>query len=364
MINFNFLRKKRYNLPFIAVASVALYAVANHTTFPNQTISDHYDPSTGEFYNTPATRPIKDGASAAMWAMMTQPENYRPSTRLPMQSVDWQAFLAPSQQAKFIWFGHSTLMMRVNGKTIMIDPVYAETVSPLGFMMYRFQEPPAALSELPPIDIVVYSHAHYDHLDKAVVQYFAKHQPNIQYITPLGLGAYLREWGIDGQRIQELDWWQSLPIADIQFHAVPARHDAARTPFDSKKSLWAGWVFATPHEKIYFSGDSSYSPNFAEIGKRFGGFDLAFVENGQYNELWEDNHMFPNQTVQAALDVKAKRWMPIHWGAYALSIHQWDESVRASSALSANHKLPMLTPVMGQIFDQHTATETWWKTIK
>lgn len=364
MTIWHFLRRKRYHLPLLLVAAAARYAAANHTAFPEQAASDHYNPETGEFFNTPATRPVKDGTGAAVWQMVSQPEKFRPAGRLPSQTVNWQAFLAPSEQAKFVWFGHSTLMMRINGKTVLIDPVYANTMSPLGMMMYRFQPPPAALEELPPIDFVVYSHAHYDHLDKDVVLYLAQHQPNIQYITPLGLGAYLREWGVAAAQIRELDWWQSAAVANLEFHAVPARHDSARTPFDGKKSLWAGWVFRTPHEQIYFSGDSSYSPNFVEIGKRFDGFDIAFVENGQYNELWEDNHMFPNQTVQAVLDVKVKRWVPIHWGAYPLSLHAWDEPVLRSSALSAQYRLPMLTPIMGQIFTQETTTEKWWETVK
>ncbi|QMT30981.1 MBL fold metallo-hydrolase [Alysiella filiformis] len=363
-MKFPFLRKKRFILLLLVLLLLAIGAWQTHTTFPPYPASNHHNPQTGQFFNTPPTRPVKSGTAGAMWQMMINEKAQHPPTRLPMQDIDWQNFLAPSERVKFIWFGHSTLLLRVQDQTVMFDPVYAQTVSPVGLMMHRFQAPPAALHELPPLDWVVYTHAHYDHLDKDVVQYFIKNQPNIQYLVPLGLGAYLRDWGVADSQIHELDWWQTLDLHGATFHVLPARHDAARTPFDAKKSLWASWALTTPTEKIYFSGDSSYAPHFAEIGARFGGFDLAFVENGQYNELWEDNHMFPTQTVQAAADLKAQRWMPIHWGAYPLSTHDWDASVRESSSLAAQRNLPMLTPIMGQIFDAQTASEKWWEKVK
>lgn len=355
-------RKKRYFLLLLATIGAMIYAVIVLTYFNKYPESDHY--KAGQFFNTPETRPVKDGTMNAMWEMMSHPERYRPASRLPMQTPDWQAFLAPSDHAKFIWFGHSSLLMRVQGKTIFLDPVYAEYASPVSVMMKRFQEPPVALRDLPPIDIVMYTHAHYDHLDKAVVKFFAKNQPNIQFVVPLGVNSYLREWGIRADKITEFDWWQTQKIQGVEFHAVPARHDSARTPFDGKKTLWLGWVIQTPHEKLYFSGDSSYAPHFAAIGDKFGGFDLAFIENGQYNTLWEDNHMFPPQTIQAALDVKTKRMMPIHWGAYPLSTHGWNESVRDSSAIAAEKSLPMLTPIMGQVFDKNTESSDWWRNIQ
>ncbi|MCG7657202.1 MBL fold metallo-hydrolase [Wielerella bovis] len=359
-----FFRKKRFWIPAVLLTCFAIYAAAVYVPFPKYPASDHYNPTTGEFFNTPPSRKPENGTIGALVRMMLQEKQYHPPRPLPMQKPDWEAFYAPSRTAKFIWFGHSTLLMRLNGKNILIDPVYDNTPSPIGLMMHRFQPPPVALEALPPIDLVVYSHAHYDHLDSQVVRYFAQNRPEIQYLTPLGLGAYLRKWGVQPEKIQERDWWQSVDYFGTQMIAVPARHDASRSAFDAKKSLWAGWVFQTPHEKIYFSGDSSYAPHFAELGKKLGGFDLAFVENGQYNTLWLDNHMLPEQTVQAVADVRAKRWMPIHWGAYPLSTHSWDEPVRESSRLAAAKQLPMLTPIIGQVFDKNTPTRNWWEEVK
>lgn len=332
-------------------------------TFPTFPQSDHYHQATQQFHNNPPTRPTKSGVAAELWKMLHSPQVYRPPALLPMQQPDWQAFFAPSSQTKWIWFGHSTLLMRANGQTILIDPVYAKYVSPVPVMMARFQAPPVALEALPPIDWVVYSHAHYDHLDRDVVEYLIENQPKTQFLTPLGVGSYLQQWGVPKHQIRELDWWQNFETSGIRFHAVPARHNAARTPFDKNRSLWAGWVFETATEKIYFSGDSSDGAHFEEIGARFAGVDLAFIENGQYNMLWEDNHLFPEESVQAALRVRAKRWMPIHWGAYALSTHGWADSVRESQRHAKAHQLPMLTPIMGQVFDRDTPTDAWWEKV-
>ncbi len=323
--------------------------------------SPQYNPTTGEFFNTPASQPVKSGTEKALWSMIFASEKYRPKGELPTIKTDWQAFIQPQTQARFVWFGHSALMARMDDKTLLIDPSFADSASPVPVMMTRFAPKPD-LASLPDVDYIIYSHAHYDHLDVDVVKFYQ--DKDTKFIVPLGVGAYLIKWGIDDNRITELDWWQSYELDNLTLTAVPARHDSARTAFDGKKSLWAGWVFQTSDEQIYFSGDSSYAPHFKQIGEKFGEFDLAFVENGQYNELWPDNHLFPHQTVQAAKDVNARRWMPIHWGAYALSTHGWSESVMDSSRLSDVQNLAMLSPKIGQIFDKTTSTERWWLAVE
>lgn len=365
MMKFKNLFQKRILIPLALLGAFGAYTAETYIAFPTYPASDHYDAASGQFHNNPPSRAVaKVGLTAALWKMVFHERAMHPPRALPMQTPDWQAFFKPSEQAKFVWFGHSTLFVRLNGKTILIDPVYDNTPSPVGLMMHRFQPPPVALADLPPIDVVVYSHAHYDHLDSKVVEYFAQNQPNIQFITPLGVGEYLKKWGIAPHNIRELDWWQSVDLFGTTFHAVPARHDASRSLYDKNKSLWAGWVLQTPIEKIYYSGDSSYSPNFAEIGRRLGGFDWVFMENGQYNQPWEDSHMFPAQTIQAVLDVKSKRFVPVHWAAYPLSVHGWDESVRESAKIAAEKNVPMVTPIMGQVFDAQTQTEKWWEKVQ
>ncbi|MDO4433907.1 MAG: MBL fold metallo-hydrolase [Alysiella sp.] len=331
--------------------------------FPTQKRSTHYNPHTQTFFNTPPTQKIKNGTLVALWQMMTRPELHRPTQQLPMIQPDWDTFLAPSNTIKMIWFGHSSLLIRAAGQTLFLDPVYCRSASPLPIMMHRFQPPPVALHNLPHIDWIIHTHAHYDHLDREVIRHFQQHAPQTRYLAPLGMGSYLKYWGISATHIHELDWHQTLNLPNLNIHALPARHDASRSTFDGKKSLWAAYVLQTPHEKIYFSGDSSYASHFADAAKQFGGFDLALIENGQYNENWRDNHMHPEETVQAACDLNCKRWQPIHWGAYPLAPHAWDEPVRRSAILSDAAGLTMLTPLMGQVFDATSPTSRWWENL-
>lgn len=332
--------------------------------FPIHAASDHYNPARQQFYNTPPTQRVKRGATKALWEMLRYPERHRPAQALPMQQPDWADFFAPSSRIKFIWLGHSSFLIRSRNKTLLLDPVYYTHASPIPVFMKRFQAAPVALNELPQIDLIVYTHAHYDHLDHQVVRYFAHHFPYTPYLAPLGMGTYLQSWGVNPAQITELDWQQSHDFYGTQIHTAPARHDASRSAFDGKKSLWLSYILQTEHEQIYLSGDSTYAPHFAQIGQQYGGFDLALIENGQYNENWRDNHMFPEQTVQAAIDLQAKKWMPIHWGAYPLAPHAWDEPVNISSQLSDKAGLVMCTPMMGQVFDANSDFSRWWQEIK
>lgn len=329
--------------------------------FPKQRASDHYNQQQQCFFNTPPRQKVKKSALFAVWQMIFHPQQYRPDHLLPTEQPNWTEFFSPSPTMKFIWLGHSSLLIRSQNKTLLIDPIYSQSASPIPIFMHRFQAPPIALTALPNIDLILYTHAHYDHLDHEVVDYFVKYSPNTQYLTPLGLGTYLRAWGVADSQITELDWQENHLFHGINIHAVPARHYASRSAFDNKKSLWLSYVLQTLDERIYFSGDSTYAAHFKQIGQKFGGFDLAFIENGQYNHAWPDNHMFPEQSVQAALDLRAQRWVPIHWGAYPLAPHAWNEPIIQSSHYSEQAGLAMLTPIMGQVFDSQSSSIRWWQ---
>ena len=330
--------------------------------------SDHYCPKTKRFFNLGSDKKLSAiGVVKTFWQMLVYPEKFKPSATLPMLKPDFQQFLQPSSQAKFIWFGHSSLLMRMANQTIFIDPVFAKSASPFPIMMKRFQDPPASLTELPLVDVIIYSHNHYDHLDEAVVRHYAsqQHLQKTRFIVPLAMGGQLQKWGIDADRIQELDWWQSIRLGDLTLTAVPAKHNTARGLFDKNKTLWAGYVFQTTHEQIYYSGDSAFGDgtHFRQIAERFGGFDLAFVENGQYNLDWIDNHMMPEQTAKAVELLNAKRFMPIHWGAYPLSIHSWNEPVLRSIPLVEQMGIKPVTPLLGQVFDKESETSYWWEDL-
>lgn len=325
--------------------------------YPQYPASDHYNPVSQTFFNYEPQRPVEN-ALPAMWQLVTDEAALHPNQPLPIVKPDWQAFLNQPETSQYIWFGHSTLMMRLNQQTIITDPVFAQNVSPVPIMMNRFQPAPAEYSELPPLDVVLISHNHYDHLEQATIEKMA--QAHHHFIVPLGIGTLLQKWGIAPNRITELDWWQSTTRNGITYTAVPARHDSARGTTDRNKTLWAGWVLQHQNEQIYFSGDSSYGKHFAQIGERFGGFDIAFIENGQYNERWPDNHMFPEQTAQVAAQVKAKRFVPIHWGAYPMALHAWNDPVKRSVPAARALGVQTLTPIQGQVFDAHTVTEDWF----
>ncbi|KAE9536275.1 multidrug transporter [Ursidibacter arcticus] len=333
--------------------------------YPIYVESDHYSVDKKQFFNPTLDKNVeKIAAFKAIWQMIFNAQAFTPPSLLPMNKPDFQAFLSESDNAKFIWFGHSSILARIANQTIFIDPVFAKSVSPIPIMMKRFQAPPATLAELPEVDLIIYSHNHYDHLDENVVRHYALQKT--RFIVPLGMSVLLKKWGVSAERIEELDWWQSTQIGNLTLTAVPAKHNTGRGLFDSNKTLWAGYVFKTPQEQIYYSGDSAFGNglHFKQIVERFGGFDLAFVENGQYNPAWIDNHMLPVQTAQAVTMLNAKRFMPVHWGAYPLSIHAWDEPVKESIPLVEKAGIKTLTPIMGDVFDKNTETSHWWLNVK
>ena len=231
-----------------------------------------------------------------------------PKEKLPEVMPDLKIFLEKSKHIKVIWLGHSTLLMNLGGKVFLLDPVFSDAASPFPFVVRRFQPPVVKLKDLPHIDYVVISHDHYDHLDRDTVQYFR--DKKTLFLVPLGVGAHLKGWGINQEKITELDWWENFKQEGVTFTATPAQHFSGRGLFDRNKTLWAGWVIEKDGHKIFFSGDTGFDTHFKDIGKRLGPFDLAFLENGQYNPLWREAHLLPQEVPQAFLDVKANFLFP------------------------------------------------------
>lgn len=264
---------------------------------------------------------------------------------------------------KFIWLGHSSFLLRMGKRTILVDPVFSESVSPVPFLAKRFQAPPIKLEELPKIDYILISHDHYDHLDMGSIQYFKDKQ--CQFVTPLGIASHLEHWGIVRERVQELDWWQSMEVEGLKFTATPSQHFSGRNLFDSNKTLWASWVIQYQQKKVYFSGDSGYDIHFKEIGERLGPFDLAFIETGQYNKKWEEVHMLPHQSAQAYFDLQAKAYVPVHWGMFELSIHSWFDPIEKIHQLALERSINLLSPKLGQMVElgKDQTFEAWWESI-
>lgn len=266
---------------------------------------------------------------------------------------------APDQS---LWrLGHSTLLLKLEGKFWLTDPVFAERASPFSFIgPKRFQAPPIDLHDLPAIEAVILSHDHYDHLDKATV--LAIQQKVGHFITPLGVGDRLIGWGIPATKVQQLDWWQETQVGSLRMIATPSQHFSGRSLTDRNHTLWASWVILTPHSRLFFSGDSGYFDGFKQIGDRFGPFDITMMENGAYNKNWADIHMSPEQTVQAHIDLRGKWLLPIHNGTFDLAMHAWTEPLDRVTAIASQRDVEVSTPRFGERVAVHAPTQgyAWW----
>ena len=287
-----------------------------------------------------------------------------PAEKLPEQKPDLAAMQVPASEIRLVWFGHSSFLLRMAAKNILLDPIFSSAASPLPIAVRRFQEPVVPIESLPEIDFVVISHDHYDHLDRKTIEFFRN--KTTQFIVPLGVGSHLEYWGIASERITERAWWQSHQVGELEFIATPAQHFSGRSLRDRDSTLWASWVIRDQAHRLYFSGDSGYDIHFKEIGERFGPFDVAFIENGQYNERWREVHMMPEDSIQAARDLGTKAMFPIHWGMFELSIHAWYEPIEEALRLSRNEDFDLLAPQIGQVIDPLAPfdLQPWWQIPK
>ncbi|WP_279023513.1 MBL fold metallo-hydrolase [Gibbsiella quercinecans] len=238
----------------------------------------------------------------------------------------WQQANLQGSNDSVWWLGHASVLMRLGGRYVLIDPVLSQRASPLSFYGPKRKTPsPLAVRDLPAVDVLLISHNHYDHLDRRTIRQLARRFPQATCVVPLGLKRWFRRYRF--QRVEELDWWDSLALGDLTVHAVPARHWSMRTLWDRNRSLWCGWVIHHPALRFYFSGDSGYSERLAEIGTRLGPFDLAALPIGAYAPRWfmQTQHMDPQQSVQLYQQLNAPRAFPIHWGVFELADESLDE---------------------------------------
>ena len=283
-----------------------------------------------------------------------------PSESLP--SVKTNLFDLDPQKDLLVWFGHSSYFMQLDGKKILVDPVFSGSASSFSFMVKSFKGSDVySPEEIPPIDYLIITHDHWDHLDyKTVVEL----KPKVgKIITGLGTAAHFEHWGFDPKSIVELDWNESSVLdSGFKITATPGRHFTGRT-FKRNQTIWCSFVFQSPSKKIFIGGDSGYDTHFEKIGAEHGPFDLALLECGQYNKSWKYIHMMPEQTVQAAIDLKAKTMMPVHWAKFALSLHAWDEPIQRVTKEAHRLNVPIIHPMIGDLVDlSNFGTQTeWWK---
>jgi L-ascorbate metabolism protein UlaG (beta-lactamase superfamily) len=266
---------------------------------------------------------------------------------------------------QLIWFGHSAFLLLIDGKKILIDPMFGNSPSPIELLgPKRFsKELPIEIEKLPFIDAVIISHDHYDHLDYNSINRLKGKVG--QFFTPLGVGNHLIRWGVAKDKIQELDWWESTRFKGIDLVCCPARHFSGRGLFDKSSTLWCSWVISGSKDNIYFSGDSGYDTHFKEIGEKYGPFDISLIECGQYNDNWKLIHMMPEESAQAGVDLKSKLVVPIHWGAFSLALHDWTDPIERIVKKSNELGIPLATPKIGEPFEVNSteieiSTEYWW----
>lgn len=255
----------------------------------------------------------------------------------PPATANDGAFLRANAQKSVptvTWIGHATVLVQMDHATFLTDPTWSETASPVSFIGPRRFAPPAlALDALPPIDFVLISHDHYDHLDLGTLRRLAA--GGTRFLVPLRVSKLLRACGIGPT--EELDWWDRRRIGEVEVHCVPSQHWSGRGPGRRDSTLWAGWVVVGPSRRFYFPGDSGYFDGFREIGRRFGPFGLAAIPIGAYEPaaMMRHVHLRPEQAIEAALDVGAERLLAIHYGTFDLTDEPLDEPPRRFCAEAA-----------------------------
>jgi L-ascorbate metabolism protein UlaG (beta-lactamase superfamily) len=325
--------------------------------------SSHYKDN--RFQNLHFTPQLVEGAnlfSVTKKFFFGKSKRTRPPTTLPSSKTDLLSL--PTEENCLIWFGHSSYYIQVDRKKILVDPVFSGAASPLAFSVRSFPGSDIyTVEDLPEIDFLFISHDHWDHLDYPTMVRL-RHKVK-KVITGLGTAAHLEYWGFPKEMILEKDWGEEVSL-DQGFivHMTTARHFSGRT-FKRNQSIWTAFVLETPSMKLFLGGDSGYDTHFASIGDLLGPFDLAILECGQYNSYWKYIHMMPEETIQAGLDLKARMILPVHWGKFSLSLHDWDEPIKRARAEALLKGVSLLTPMIGEKINlSHPGQfENWWEKL-
>ena len=352
--------------------AVALFLVAGCATTracaPVSSAAPHAAADACVYDNLPNPEVKPSQGSVSIWSrfIFGTKVGTVPIDAIPLQPLTRaQLDALPKDANHIVRLGHSSHLLKLQGKYWLIDPVFGERVSPFIFVgPKRFHAPPIALTDLPPIEGLVLSHDHYDHLDVPTIEYL---RDKVQrYFVPLGVGARLREMGVAAERITEFDWWQSGEHAGVALTAAPAQHFSGRTLWDRNQTLWASWVLQVGGQRIFYSGDSGYFTGFKQIGERFGSFDLALIENGAYDDFWPSVHMTPEESIRAFEDVRAKVLFSAHNSTFDLAHHTWQDPLERLAALAQQKQITLATPVIGEVLTigQPRTNRLWWRGLR
>jgi L-ascorbate metabolism protein UlaG (beta-lactamase superfamily) len=314
----------------------------------------------GKFRNTvPATEVAPSSIPRILAASLTDRDRRHPHSPIPLVTPE-----TGGDGLYVTWYGHSSALIELDGRRVLVDPVWSERCSPSRLTgPKRLHEPPVALRELPPIDAILISHDHYDHLDMPTIRNLVDLQA-APFLVPLGVGAHLERWGVPATRIIELDWNERSTVADIEFIATAARHFSGRG-FTRDETLWSSWVIAGPTRKAFYSGDTGYFPGFAEIGAEHGPFDVTLVQVGAYGDAWPDIHMVPEDGVATHVDVRGGLMIPVHWATFNLALHDWPEPADRTWREAKARDVQLAVPRPGERVDVDNppSVDGWWQAI-
>ncbi|MFQ3322900.1 MAG: L-ascorbate metabolism protein UlaG (beta-lactamase superfamily) [Pseudomonadales bacterium] len=344
------------------VSTLVIVGCGLQAGIPEYNQSPQY--ANGAFNNDPVPASNNTTAFGFMKRYLLEAKiDAEPTQPIPLKLVSYQDVINLADDTPAIYrLGHSSLLLKIAGKIILIDPMFSQRASPFSFIgPKRFHPVPLNIDDFAEIDAVIISHDHYDHLDKQTIKKLSSKTK--QFLVPLGVGKYLKEWGVASDKVNELDWWQNIALDEIKFTATPAQHFSGRGLSNRNETLWASWVITTPTHNIFYSGDGGYFDGFKKIGEVLGPFNLAILENGAYDENWPSVHMMPEQTIQAHKDLNADVLLPVHNSTFDLAFHPWYDPLEKLSALAQEQNISLATPVIGQpyLLDSEVPAEHWWK---
>ena len=320
----------------------------------------------GKFQNLSYTPSLTEGVnifSVLNEFFFKRKKRTKPKDTVPSQKTNLHTLAADKDV--LVWFGHSSYFIQIDGKKILVDPVLSGAASPIKFTTRSFPGTDIyTTDDFPAIDWLFISHDHWDHLDyETVIKLKSKIS---KIICPLGVGEHFERWGFDKNNIIEKDWNEEIVLGEgFVVNTAPARHFSGRG-FKRNISLWTSFILKTPSMKIYLGGDSGYDTHFKAIGNKYGPFDLAILECGQYDKSWKYIHMAPEETVQAAIDLQAKKLLPVHWAKFALANHDWDTPIIDVTTAAKNKSLLIVTPMIGEELDlkSNTSFAHWWGKVQ